>query len=50
MGYGYLVLESQSRGWYYSTQDYIERRNDQPITIEEKTSPDCFFYLIVMNI
>ena len=42
MGYGNFVLESKYSRWCYSTQEYNERQNDQPITIEENIIPEWF--------
>ena len=36
MGYGNFVINSQSPGRFFSSEDYNERQNYRLITIEEK--------------
>ena len=44
MGFGSFMIESQSPRWCYSTEEYNERRNNQPITIEAKKVPEWFYW------
>ena len=42
MGSGNFVLESQSRRWYFSTEDNNETQNDYTNISEEKLIPYWF--------
>ena len=43
MGYRYFLLQSQSPRCCFSTEEYNERQNNHPMTIEKKVISEWFY-------